>query len=78
MKQIECLTINGSVAADVIELLLDRTKGPQEAFATICIVLLMLNDINNTQLQTPVTREGLIEELAASLRSVESIPQGQN
>lgn len=68
------LTINGPIAAEVVELLMSKTAGPREAFGTICVALLMLNDINNDQLDKPLNREELIEEIRTSILSVETLP----
>lgn len=64
----EHTAVDANKAQAIVKLLQMITAGPSEAYATLMVAVLMLNDMCDE----PVTIDALVAEVSMSLRSVQS------
>lgn len=62
------------VVTTIMETLLTNTLGPAQAFGTLCVCLIKLNEFSaKTSGDTPLSHDALLAELATGLKSAEAI-----
>lgn len=67
-------SVSGELPKAIVQLLMNTTQGPSQAFATLAVALLKLYEVNCHMTNETPDIEKLIEEIGGALRSIK--PEG--